>query len=163
MLEYLRSLYNYSDWANTRILNTAEALTTEQFVKHLDYSLWSFRRTAVHLMSAQWIWTSRWKGTSPERMLNFEEFANLAAVRAHWERVEAGTQTFLAELTAERLAEDIAYTTTEGTPRNYPLTPLMLQVVNHGTQHRAEMAMMLTDFGYSPGDLDYIVWLDGER
>jgi uncharacterized damage-inducible protein DinB len=36
----------------------------------------------------------------------------------------------------------------------------LVHVVNHGMQHRSECAVMLTNFGYSPGDLDMTRFLN---
>jgi uncharacterized damage-inducible protein DinB len=33
-------------------------------------------------------------------------------------------------------------------------------VVNHGTQHRSEVAAELTRFGHSPGWLDFLFYVD---
>jgi uncharacterized damage-inducible protein DinB len=39
------------------------------------------------------------------------------------------------------------------------LSTMMLHVANHGTQHRSEAAAMLTGFGQSPDQLDYIDYI----
>jgi uncharacterized damage-inducible protein DinB len=40
-----------------------------------------------------------------------------------------------------------------------PLWQMMFHVVNHGTQHRSEIAAMLTAFDHSPGALDMTAFL----
>ena len=37
---------------------------------------------------------------------------------------------------------------------------MLAHLVNHGTQHRSEAALLLTQAGRSPGELDLIVYLE---
>jgi uncharacterized damage-inducible protein DinB len=53
----------------------------------------------------------------------------------------------------------VHYTTTEGIVSETPLWQILLHVVNHGTQFRAEAAIVLTGAGHSPGDLDLMAYL----
>jgi uncharacterized damage-inducible protein DinB len=84
-------------------------------------------------------------------------------MRARWEQIEQDTQTFVSRLDDQALAQMVEYTNTKGQAFAYPLWQLMLHQVNHATQHRSEVAAMLTRFGQSPGWLDLIMYLDSQE
>jgi len=159
IIELIQTLYHYCGWANQRIMDTASKATAEQFLAEVGVSYGSLRDTLVHIMSSQWMWLMRWTGSSPRSRLEADEYPDLASIRARWGEIEADSQQFLSELTPARLGGVVDYLTIEGEPRSYPLWQLMLQQVNHATQHRSEAAVMLTQFGHSPGDLDFVVYL----
>src|SRR5688500_1530491 len=112
MIEYIRTLYDYSAWANRRILKTASPLTPEQLSDSGNASYGSIHNTRVHTMSAHWIWLARWKGNSPLAMLDPHEYPDLATIRARWEEIETDTEAFTAALREADLSRTIAYTNT---------------------------------------------------
>lgn len=67
-------------------------------------------------------------------------------------------RAYLASLTEDDLSQPLAYVTTAGRPFSSTLWHILVHVVNHGTQHRAEIAQVLTQLGHSPGDLDMILY-----
>jgi uncharacterized damage-inducible protein DinB len=155
---YFTLLYDYHYWANERIMRAAENASAAQFLAATD-THWSLRKTLVHAMSAEWIWLSRWRGVSPKAGLNEDDFPTLESIRTRWHAGEQEMRVFLAALNDEALQRVVQYTNTRGQPFAFPLWQLMAHVVNHGTQHRAEAAALLTDWGYSPGDMDLSLFL----
>ncbi|MGH2593772.1 MAG: DinB family protein, partial [Anaerolineae bacterium] len=158
--DYIRTLYDYNAWANERILDTVAHLTPDQFTAKAGASFDSVRDTLVHTMSAQWLWLSRWQRISPKAMLSPVEFPDLPAIRARWAQIEHDTRSFVAGLDESALGRVIEYVNTAGEPNAYPLWQMMVHQVNHATQHRSEVAMILTQFGHSPGWLDFLWYLD---
>jgi len=61
---------------------------------------------------------------------------------------------------ATRLARVIEYQNFKGERWVYPLWQQMVHQVNHATQHRSEVAMILTQWGHSPGWLDLLYFVD---
>lgn len=160
LLDVIRSLCQYNVWANHRILKATSQLTPEQFLAPAGASYLSVRDTLVHTMSGEWIWLSRWQGTSPNAMFEPADFPNLQSIRARWDEVEAGTRQFIDQLIPSALCEVVEYVNTRNEKWAYPLWQQMFHQVNHATQHRSEVAAILTHFGHSPGDLDYLIYLD---
>lgn len=157
--EAIQTLYAYNRWANQRILARAEEVTAEQLSMPQPFPSGSLFATLVHTLMAEWSWLRRWQGNSPRTLLSVSDFQGLADLRVMWADEEARMQTFVDSLDEAKLHTRIAYVTTKGVTYEELLWPMMLHVVNHGTQHRAEAAAMLTGFGHSPGDIDLIMYL----
>jgi uncharacterized damage-inducible protein DinB len=155
----IQILYRYNSWANDRILDAASNLTDEQFLAPASFPYGGLRGTLTHILFAEWIWRSRWEGSSPSSGFEPGDFPNFDTLRAKWQAEERTLNEFVKSLTDEKLNSVFQYKTTRGDALENVLWQVMAHVVNHGTQHRAEAAAMLTDFGHSPGDLDLIVYL----
>jgi uncharacterized damage-inducible protein DinB len=153
------TLYKYNQWANAKILNAISNTTQEQYLADASFPHGGLRGTLVHTLFAEWIWRSRWEGTSPTVRLKPEEFPTFESLRARWAEDEKRLMAFVDALTDEGLESHFAYTSTGGTPYKRILWHAMAHLVNHGTQHRSEAAALLTDFGHSPGDVDMIYFL----
>lgn len=154
------TLYKYNQWANAKILNATRNVSQEQFLADASYPHGGLRSTLTHTLFAEWIWRNRWEGNSPTVRLKPEEFPTIESLRRRWLEEEKSLMAFVESLTDDRLNDVIQYNNTKGVPLQQILWKMMAHVVNHGTQHRAEAAAMLTEFGCSPGDLDMIYFLD---
>jgi len=153
------TLYKYNAWANARILNVAANLTTEQFLAPASFSHGGMRGTLVHTLFAEWIWRRRWEGHSPTEWLLPEDYPNFESLKTRWMKEEKELMNFAENISDDKLNSTLHYLSTGGKPFQNTLWHLMVHLVNHGTQHRSEAAAMLTDFGHSPGDIDFIVFL----
>jgi uncharacterized damage-inducible protein DinB len=163
LAEAIRNSYAYNEWATDKILDAAEGLTVEQLNAPGSTPHRSIRGTLLHMLVAQQRFLSWWDGsmTAQEaygRSMNPDEFPDLATVRALWQQVAEQTRAFIQNLSDED-AERI-YTTTrpDGGELAFPLWQMMQHIANHGTQHRSEVAAMLTEAGHSPGDIDMLFY-----
>lgn len=159
LLESLCDMLAYDTWANKRLFEAAAQLEAAQFTAAGAASFGSVRGTLAHLINAQHLWLARLRGEQPGES-GAEVAADCAAMRAAWERVDAATHAYVATLGEADMAQIIHYANTQGEPNAYPAWQLLFHMVNHSAQHRSEVAMMLTEFGHSPGWFDFLYYLD---
>ena len=80
-----------------------------------------------------------------------EPLPDLASLRASWEREWAGYDAWFDRMDPAWLDQS---------EEGISLWQALAHVVNHGTQHRSEAAVLLTAVGHSPGDLDMVDYID---
>jgi uncharacterized damage-inducible protein DinB len=156
-------LYDYNAWADARLLGAAAGLSPEQFAGPVAalprLSHRSLRDTLVHTLGAHWLWRSRCLGHSPTVMLSPDEFPTLEVLQARWQEEVQEMRRFLSGLSDADIDRVISYTDTQGRPHENTLWHILVHMVNHSTQHRSEAAIVLTEWGRSPGNLDLIIFL----
>jgi uncharacterized damage-inducible protein DinB len=155
--QIIEQLYEYGIWANKKLLDAASALTVEQLRKSFTQYEFTILGSFVHLVSAEWRWHQSGTGVPLMERPTIEQLPTIDAVRAKWEPLWNERRKFIEALAPERLP--LAFERElGGQKRSVILWQALVHVANHGTQHRSEIALMLTDLGYSPGDLDMVYY-----
>ena len=158
MKEMIGALYDYGMWANARLLAKAGALAPAQLQQKLTKGAEPILPTFGHLVGADLRWFARWRGEVPPPMpASPADLPTLEAVGTKWNELYPVRRAYIASLDDAALREPIRWVRDAGTV-SLPRWQAMLQCANHATQHRSEIAAMLTDLGQSPGDLDFAFW-----
>jgi len=154
----LEELYDYSYWANRKLFGVISQLTPEEFTRQVAGSSSSIRNTLVHSMSAEWGWLSRCGGPDRSARLDPADFPSLQTVTDTWSNVEMMVRDFLSRLSNEKLDRTINFTNERGEARSLPLGSIMRHAANHTVHHRGQISLLLRMLGYTPGNVDILIY-----
>jgi uncharacterized damage-inducible protein DinB len=158
--EDVRTLYAFNAWANHRVLDSCQPLSTEQFTRALGSSFTSVRDTLAHIMGCEWLYFERWHGRFPTALLPGETFADLASVRARWQKIESDLLGYVNGPGLGDLARVFAYRNMRGNQFAYPLQAMLQHMVNHSTYHRGQVTTLLRQLGAQPRATDLLRYYD---
>ncbi len=150
----LAKIIEHNNWANLRILGVCSALSDEQLdAQPHTLKQWSIRQNLIHLVESQQGYLSlltlplEARGHKPLPFAELEE-----SVRKSGEGLLAQTQGEIERQQNELLQ----------TMDGYRVEPwvVMVQAINHATEHRKQVAGLLRTLGIDPPRLD--AWAFGE-
>jgi len=143
-VELARLLLGYNEWANERVLTAADDLSPARFDEQ--------KRKFAHMLGTQRWWHAKWTGSEYAGDLLPETYP---AMRTAYAASHSDLRSFADSLTDDVLERSERWW---GNEQELSVGDLIVQVVNHGTQHRSEIAVAMTTHGCSPGDLDYLFY-----
>jgi len=117
------------------------------------------RDTLVHIFGAEQRWRLRWQGVPSTPMLMAEEVPTLLVLRELWEEEKPQMRAYLLTLRDADLSDRFSYHTAKGRVISSTRWHTMAHMINHGTQHRSELALLLTELECSPGNIDLNVFV----
>jgi uncharacterized damage-inducible protein DinB len=142
-----RYLFAYDRWATERVLAQLDGVGPDVWGAEGVVGDRGLGSILVHMLGAHQRWRLAFEGSEERARPEGQPLPAPAALRALWAAELDATDHFLGEITPGFLAH-----VHEGLTAS-----LMLQhLANHGTQHRSEAALLLTQAGRSPGELDLI-------
>lgn len=147
-------IFEHNNWANLQLIQACSTLSDGQLdAKPQSVTAGTIRRILEHLVGSQESYLSYLSG--------MEYRSNWQAPPTFAELVKSANMTGQELLT---LASDESRlpTTQLKTRDEYLVEPwvLMVQVINHATEHREQISSMLTALGVTPPELDG--WYYGE-
>jgi uncharacterized damage-inducible protein DinB len=152
----IRAYYDYHFAYNRRLWDKCVmTLTDDQFLQKIDYSVGSVRNQMVHLMNIEDRWFSGLRGEPVPDFANPVHYGkDRAKIRDQWDSVETRQRDYLANVTDERLNELFE--------EPLKVWQVLLHVLNHGTDHRAQVLRALHDLGAPSFPQDYFFYLIGK-
>jgi uncharacterized damage-inducible protein DinB len=147
LLRSLEFFAAYERWGTGRILDAAAGIDEATWSKPNVVGERGLGGVLVHHLGAFQRWRHGLSGSDQQPRPEREPLIGLEELRARWNVEWEAMDSWLATL------DDAAL---ERIDDGLPVWQGLLHLFNHGTQHRSEVAALLTDAGRSPGDLDLV-------
>jgi uncharacterized damage-inducible protein DinB len=158
--EMLATMFEYNAATNVRLLDCAAKVSDEQLDTPSDYSVGSLRQTLWHTLIVEYGWRSQCQGIDARALPPpIEPTATVAAFQAFQREEAARVRAFVADASEDELAETVTLKRPDGTERSLIRWHILVHILYHSAQHRSEMAELLTRYGQSPGDTDFLFFV----
>jgi uncharacterized damage-inducible protein DinB len=133
------------------------------FIDPAPPTLRDLRTTLVHELDVEWSWRVRLAAVDrtafapDDEELVAADFGDVAAIRHRWATDEAEMRAWLATLDAAALEGPCR---TESSGAGHPFWFHLQHLYSHAIQQFADCAVLLTAAGRSPGELDFLDFVE---
>lgn len=144
----LDALFDHNRWANEQLLDACRNLTPEQLATAVPGTYGELGETLAHIVSAEifyvglltdWAPGTRWHRGDPFPGID----ALLERSRETGPRLQAAAQSIAPDQPIERDPGELI-----------PASVILVQAINHATEHRVQIATILTQLGIEPPAVD---------
>ena len=154
-------LFDHLYWVRDRVLAAADDPSIDMATAAAS-TLRDLRATLVHELDVEWSWRVRLQRDDPtdfapdDRELEPADFPTLSALSDRWTADEAEMRAWLGSLTDGALAA----TCLAEPGATHPFWFHLQHLYSHGLQQLSDAASILTAAGRSPGELDFLEFVE---
>jgi uncharacterized damage-inducible protein DinB len=149
----IRFLFGYDRYATERVLAVLDGIDPNVWGEPNVVGERGLGAILVHHLGSSQRWRHGFQQTGEEPEPELEPLLTVDELRERWAIEWQAVDVWLSALTDAFLAH---------LDEGIPVWQLLVHMVNHGTQHRAEAAALLSAHERSPGDLDLFDWAEAQ-
>lgn len=153
MATILTRLFEHNRWANLRVADACAGLADAQLDATVYGTAGSVRDTLMHIAGAE----QRYLRTLSGRQPTYGEREGWHGAGALKKALDESGRA-LMELAEQADPDGILTGEFRGEPYEYPVALLYVQAINHATEHRSQIATILTQQGLGPPDMSGWAW-----
>jgi uncharacterized damage-inducible protein DinB len=147
----IRVFLAHNLWANLRLLDACASLEDVALDALLPGTYGNIRASWLHLSQGEEGYVFRFTSERPTNSLRgVTGFPGFDVLRAHLQQSGEGLMAIAENIDADRVIQ-IEY---DERLHNIPATLILLQAINHGTDHRSQIATLLSQHGITPPEVD---------
>lgn len=138
----------YNNWANEQILEICAKLNDEQLNAPIPGGYGSIRDTLEHTIRAEAGYVMLLTGSRPQPAFKWEDKPGLTEMTAYAKQVGEA----VIEAVSRIAPTDMVQQEWQGKTLHYRAMAVLIQIVNHGVEHRTNITTALNQIGQSlPG------------
>jgi uncharacterized damage-inducible protein DinB len=153
-----QELFDYNFWANRRVWESVMALDERLFDRELGGDRRSLRQQCIHILAVEYWWLHFLDTGVVEFIEDEERLPTRADIRKLWDEVEAMVREYLSRLTPSDLNRTVRPDFWND-PWSVQLWQGLMQVLNHSTDHRAQLLDTIRELGGPTDEQDYLTYL----
>lgn len=156
----LETLFRHHLWANLRLLEICATLSDEQQKASTVGGYGSLGDTLQHMVRSERSYFSRISTGQPYH--HPEDAPPLTfAQMGEWLRYSG--EGLIEWAPKVQATDSVELTWQNGQPDNVPKAVILTQAINHATEHRAQIMVILTQLGVQPPDLDSWSYFEAQK
>lgn len=162
--DYIRAIFEYNYARHRQLWSCIMHLGDEQFVQDVPYSIGSIRNHLVHVTGVDARWLARIQETPVPDPPNYADYPTRVSARSYYDMVEKQLLDFAAHVDDAALQKIIHFELKQrNIVSNKTAWQILIHVVNHGTDHRAQVLRILHEMGAPTFEQDIMLyWFDQE-
>jgi uncharacterized damage-inducible protein DinB len=154
--------FEFLYWLRDRAIAKTLELRPDEFLDRSTVAYRDLRSTLVHELDVERSWRLRLQGAPKgawDVTLAASDYRDVAAIATDWQREEAETLAWVADLSDDDVAASITANGLEG----FPLSTYLIHVVMHGVESLSAAAILLHRAGHSMGDVGFLDFVDARE